>query len=60
VKDGKAVERRVSLGMRTRDGGVEIASGLEPGARVVTDGGSILKDGAPVEVVTSGPSGAAQ
>ncbi|HXU12486.1 MAG TPA: efflux RND transporter periplasmic adaptor subunit [Candidatus Binatia bacterium] len=60
VKDGKAVERRVSLGMRTRDGGVEIASGLEPGAQVVTDGGSILKDGAPVEVVTSGPSGAAQ
>jgi membrane fusion protein (multidrug efflux system)/multidrug efflux system membrane fusion protein len=60
VIDGKAVERRVSLGMRTRDGGVEIASGLEPSAQVVTDGGDILRDGATVQVVTAAPAGAAK
>ena len=60
VIDGKAVERRVSLGMRTRDGGIEIASGLEPSAQVVTDGGDILRDGAPVQVVAPAPSGAAR
>ncbi|HEV8702398.1 MAG TPA: efflux RND transporter periplasmic adaptor subunit [Candidatus Polarisedimenticolia bacterium] len=60
VIDGKAVERRVSLGLRTRDGGVEIASGLEPSAQVVTDGGDILRDGATVQVVSAAPAGAAQ
>ena len=58
VVDGKAVERRVDLGLRTRDGGIEIASGLGPGAQVVTDGGDILRDGAPVQVVAAGPGGA--
>jgi membrane fusion protein (multidrug efflux system)/multidrug efflux system membrane fusion protein len=60
VIDGKAVERRVSLGLRTRDGGVEVASGLESSAQVVTDGGDILRDGAPVQVVAPAPSGAAK
>jgi multidrug efflux system membrane fusion protein len=60
VIDGKAVERRVSLGLRTRDGGIEIASGLEPSAQVVTDGGDILRDGAPVQVVAPAPSGTAK
>jgi multidrug efflux system membrane fusion protein len=49
VLDGKAVARQVSLGLRTRDGGVEILAGLGRGAIVVTDGGDVLKDGAPVQ-----------
>jgi membrane fusion protein (multidrug efflux system)/multidrug efflux system membrane fusion protein len=54
VVDGKAVERRVALGLRTKDGGIEIASGLKPDAQVVTDGGDVLRDGAPVQVVSPG------
>lgn len=60
VVDGKAVERRVGLGLRTRDGGIEIASGLKPDAQVVTDGGDILRDGTPVQVVATGPAGASK
>ena len=52
VLNGKAVERRVGLGLRTRDGTVEIASGLQPNAEIVTDGGDILRDGVDVQVVT--------
>ena len=51
VKEGRAHLRPVELGLRTRDGGVEILSGLTPEAVVVTDGGDILQDGAPVQVV---------
>ncbi|MGH9797299.1 MAG: efflux RND transporter periplasmic adaptor subunit, partial [Candidatus Polarisedimenticolia bacterium] len=51
VRDGRAVLRQVSLGLRTGDGGVEILTGLEAGAVVVTDGGDVLRDGSPVEVV---------
>ncbi len=51
VLDGKAVARPVSLGLRTRDGGVEILSGLGKDAVVVTDGGDVLKDGAPVQAL---------
>ena len=51
VVDGKAVERRVSLGLRTGDGGVEIAAGLRPNTQIVTDGGDILRDGVAVQVV---------
>ncbi len=60
VVDGKAVQRRVDLGLRTRDGGIEIASGLGPEAQVVTDGGDILRDGSPVQVVAAGPTGDAK
>jgi multidrug efflux system membrane fusion protein len=49
VKDGRAVMRPVSLGLRTRDGAVEILDGLGADAIVVTDGGDILRDGAPVQ-----------
>ena len=52
VENGVARERQVSVGLRTKDGDVEIVSGLSPGAVVVTDGGAVLKDGAAVE---SGP-----
>ncbi len=51
VVDGRAVERRVSLGLRTADGAVEILSGLSRDAVVVTDGGDVLRDGFPVQVV---------
>jgi membrane fusion protein (multidrug efflux system)/multidrug efflux system membrane fusion protein len=52
VENGVARERQVSVGLRTKNGDVEILSGLSPGAVVVTDGGAVLKDGAAVE---SGP-----
>jgi membrane fusion protein (multidrug efflux system)/multidrug efflux system membrane fusion protein len=51
VVGGKAVERRVDLGLRTKDGAVEIASGVRPDAEIVTDGGDILRDGVDVQVV---------
>jgi membrane fusion protein (multidrug efflux system)/multidrug efflux system membrane fusion protein len=64
VENGRAVERRVSLGLRTADGAVEILSGLSRDAVVVTDGGDVLRDGFPVRVVapasaTPGPGPAA-
>jgi len=54
VVGGKAVERRVDLGLRTKDGAVEIASGVRPDAEIVTDGGDILRDG--VDVQVAGPA----
>ena len=54
VIDGVAAARPVSLGLRTRDGGVEILSGLGPTAVVVTDGGNVLRDGAPVQAIGQG------
>jgi len=50
VKDGRALLRPVALGLRTRDGAIEILSGLGPEAIVVTDGGDVLRDGVPVQV----------
>jgi membrane fusion protein (multidrug efflux system)/multidrug efflux system membrane fusion protein len=54
VADGRAVRRPVQLGLRTRDGAVEVLTGLGRDAVVVTDGGDVLRDGAPVEVVPEG------
>ena len=59
VVDGKAAERRVNLGLRTKDGAVEIASDLRQDAEIVTDGGDILRDGAPVQVVAPAPAAGA-
>jgi RND family efflux transporter MFP subunit len=53
VRDGKAVEVRLTLGRR-EPGRVEVLSGLEAGAQVVLDPGSIAS-GAPVTV--SGAAG---
>ncbi|MEO8224771.1 MAG: efflux RND transporter periplasmic adaptor subunit, partial [Gammaproteobacteria bacterium] len=53
VKDGKAVEREVTLGGRT-PGLAEIRSGLDAGVLVVTEGTQRLRTGAPVQVSPNG------
>lgn len=51
VEDGKARQRLLALGLHTRQGGVEVLSGLAPGERIVVHGAQSLQDGVPVEVV---------
>ncbi|MCW5624817.1 MAG: efflux RND transporter periplasmic adaptor subunit [Burkholderiales bacterium] len=60
VVDGKAVLTKIELGVR-RPGEVEVRSGLEPDALVITDGQMKMKDGAPVTVLPppAAPSSAA-
>jgi len=53
IKDGKALERIVKIGMRTSDGRVEVVSGINPGETVVVRGGEALRDGVNVRVVSS-------
>lgn len=48
IEDGKAVRAEVSLGMRQGDL-VEVISGLEPGAQVVTAGQMKIMDGSKVQ-----------
>ncbi len=55
IDDGKAVERRVKLGVR-KDAEVEILEGLDPEATVVTAGQQKLRDGAVVEIITATPA----
>jgi len=55
VENGKAVERILSLGMRTAEGQVEVLSGLTPGETLVIRGGEALRTGAPVRLGTSMP-----
>lgn len=50
VENDKAVERILSLGMRTADGQVEVLSGLTPGETLVIRGGEALRAGAPVRL----------
>ena len=45
-----AVERVVTLGMRTADGLVEVKDGLAPGERLVIRGAEALRDGAAVRI----------
>ncbi len=52
VEDGKAVERILSLGMRTADGQVEVLAGLTPGETLVIRGGEALRSGAPLRIKT--------
>ena len=57
VEDGKARARKVEIGVRTGDGGVEILGGLKPGEIVVVEGNDRVADG--IAVVVAGASPAA-
>lgn len=59
IDEGVAVETKVKLGER-RGAEVEIAQGVEPGARVVTAGQLKLRNGAAVDVVDAGRPAAAR
>jgi membrane fusion protein, multidrug efflux system len=48
--DGRAVPRTVRVGLEAADV-VEVLSGIEPGERVVVEGGALLSEGALVRVV---------
>jgi multidrug efflux system membrane fusion protein len=50
VENGQAVERVVTLGMRTTDGRVEIMQGLKAGETLVIRGGEALRSGVPVKI----------
>ncbi|MBZ0136256.1 MAG: efflux RND transporter periplasmic adaptor subunit [Planctomycetes bacterium] len=55
VKDGKAVERVIEIGLRTLDGRIEVRKGLAPGEEVVIRGADALRDGADVNVTGGTP-----
>ena len=57
VKDGRAVQRVLRLGLTTEDGLVEVLSGVETGESVVTRGAEALRDGALVQVVSPAAGG---
>lgn len=48
VVDGKAVLRRVTVGLRTREGTVEVLEGLSEGESLVVSGANVISHGAPV------------
>lgn len=50
VENGQAVERLVTLGMRTTDGRVEVRQGLKAGETLVIRGGDALRSGVPVKI----------
>jgi multidrug efflux system membrane fusion protein len=54
VEDGKAVERVLTLGLRTAGGLVEVRSGLAAGESLVVRGAEALRAGALVRVTTGG------
>lgn len=53
VRDGKAQARKVRLGLRTRDGWVEVLDGVAAGEALVLENASVLTDGATVETFPS-------
>jgi membrane fusion protein, multidrug efflux system len=55
-EDGRAVRRPVQVGLEGT-AQVEIMAGLQPGERVVVEGGSLLSDGTPVRVVGTAATG---
>ena len=59
VEHAAAVERVLTIGMRTADGQLEVLSGLSPGDTLVVRGSESLRDGAPVKVIAPA-QGAAQ
>jgi multidrug efflux system membrane fusion protein len=54
IEEGKARARQLRLGLHTRDGGVEVLSGLAPGETYAVAGAQSLADGVAVEVVPGG------
>jgi len=54
IENNVAMERVLTLGMRTADGRVEVRKGLKPGEMLVVRGAEPLKDGATVRVVQPG------
>jgi RND family efflux transporter MFP subunit len=48
--EGRAARRSVQLGLQSQEQ-VEVVSGLQPGERVVVEGGGLLSDGAQVRVI---------
>jgi multidrug efflux system membrane fusion protein len=59
VENDLAVERVVTLGMRTAEGLVEVTSGLKTGDMLVVRGGEALRDGVPVRIIKPGEKQAA-
>jgi membrane fusion protein, multidrug efflux system len=59
VENGLAVERTLSIGMRTADGQAEVLSGLKPGEMLVVRGAEALRQDAPVRVMKPGEQAAA-
>jgi membrane fusion protein, multidrug efflux system len=51
--DGRVTRRAVQIGLQSRDR-VQIVTGLEPGERVVVEGGALLSEGALVRIVDAG------
>ena len=64
VEGERAVERVLTLGLRTADGRVEVRTGLAPGEQLVVRGAEALRDGAKVKLgapaveAHPGPAGA--
>ena len=52
IVGGKAKENKVQLGRR-RAGEVEVLEGLEAGVQIITSGQTNLRDGAPVDIVST-------
>jgi membrane fusion protein, multidrug efflux system len=57
VENGRAVERVLTLGMRTADGRIEVLSGLRPGESLVVRGAEALSTGTPVKFTGASVSG---
>ncbi len=55
VENGKAVERVLTLGLRTSDGFVEVREGLTAGETLVIRGSEALENGVAVKINNPGP-----
>jgi RND family efflux transporter MFP subunit len=54
IEKDMAIERILTIGMRTADGQAEVLSGLQPGELLVVRGADALRANAPVKVIKSG------
>lgn len=57
IEDGKAKARTLVLGLHTKDGGVEVLSGLAAGETYAVGGAQSLMDGVAVEIAAGGAGG---